>query len=187
MNSRAAQSRANSAPARARLLAERHPAAYAAFDVLQHPAHGDGRGWSYVRRRALLEQVLGEDGMGPPIQAAPTTTAPHLVRVWHEALRGQGIEGLPVKGRATTYCAGSRQGKLLIGGAVAAVAIGTFVKSIIVALGPGWTGNETTLVHTLRAGRPPGRARRKACRAPAFRGLIPPPGRRCRDAPPPAV
>ncbi len=30
-----------------------------------------------------------------------------------------------MKGRATTYCAGSRQGKLLIGRVVAAVATGT--------------------------------------------------------------
>ncbi|MEU0966403.1 DNA ligase [Streptomyces sp. NPDC005917] len=105
----AAQSRAYSTPARVRLLAERQPAAYAVFDVLQHPAHGDVRGWSYVRRRALLEHLLEEYGMGPPIQAVPTTTDPELARVWYEALRVQGIEGLMVKGGATAYRGGSRQ------------------------------------------------------------------------------
>lgn len=42
----AAQSRANSTPTRARLLAERHPAHYAVFDVLADAEHGDVRGWS---------------------------------------------------------------------------------------------------------------------------------------------
>lgn len=105
----AAQSRSNSSPARARLLAEAHPAAYAVFDVLQHPMHGDVRGWAWVRRRALLEQVLEEYSMGPPIQAVPTTTDVALARVWYDALRVQGIEGLVVKGGATTYRGGSRQ------------------------------------------------------------------------------
>ncbi|MEU6334791.1 hypothetical protein ABZ839_10090 [Streptomyces cellulosae] len=54
----AVQSRAASTPARARLLAEEHPAHYAVFDLLQHPQDGDVRGRSYVRRRALFEELL---------------------------------------------------------------------------------------------------------------------------------
>ncbi|AWW35351.1 hypothetical protein [Streptomyces cadmiisoli] len=48
----AAQSRAASTPARARALAEHHPAHYAVFDILSHPDLGDTRGWSYVSQRA---------------------------------------------------------------------------------------------------------------------------------------
>ncbi|QOV40210.1 DNA ligase [Streptomyces ferrugineus] len=105
----AAQSRANSTPARARVLAERHPGHYFVFDVLRHPAHGDTRGWSYVRRRALLEHLLEEYGMGPPIQAVPTTTDVELARAWCEALQPQGVEGLVIKVGASTYRGGSRQ------------------------------------------------------------------------------
>lgn len=105
----AVQSRAKSTPARARLLAEQHPATYAVFDILQHPEHGDTRGWSYVRRRALLEQLLEEYGMGPPIQAVPTTTDVDLARVWYDVLQAQGMEGLVVKTGSSTYRGGSRQ------------------------------------------------------------------------------
>jgi ATP-dependent DNA ligase len=109
----AAQSRANSTPTRARLLAEKHPAHYAVFDVLQHPEEGDVRGWSYVRRRELLERLLEEYGMGPPIQAVPTTTDVDLARVWYEALQAQGVEGLMIKVGSSTYKGGSRQWRKL--------------------------------------------------------------------------
>lgn len=107
----AAQSRANSTPARARLLAEAHPAHYAAFDILSHPEDGDVRGWSYVRRRALLDLLLQEYGLGPPIQAVPTTTDVLLARAWYESLQPHGIEGLVVKTGSSTYRGGSRQWK----------------------------------------------------------------------------
>lgn len=109
INFSAAQSRANSTPSRARLLADRHPAHYAVFDVLRHPEHGDTRGWSYMRRRALLEHLLEEYGMGPPIQAVPMTTDVALARVWYEALQAQGVEGLMIKVGSSTYKGGSRQ------------------------------------------------------------------------------
>ncbi|MFD5572795.1 ATP-dependent DNA ligase [Streptomyces cadmiisoli] len=105
----AAQARANSTPARARALAEQHPAHYAVFDILSHPDHGDTRGWSYVRRRALLEHLLEEYGMGPPIQAVPTTTEVALARLWYEALQPQGVEGVMVKAGSQVYRGGSRQ------------------------------------------------------------------------------
>lgn len=105
----AAQSRANSSPVRARLLAEQHPAHYAVFDLLSHPDHGDIRGWPYVRRRAALEDLLAHTGVGPPIQAVPTTTDSTLARTWYEVLRAQGIEGLVVKTGTSVYRGGSRQ------------------------------------------------------------------------------
>ncbi|MBV1940832.1 DNA ligase [Streptomyces sp. BV286] len=105
----AAQSRANSTLMRARALAERHPAHYAVFDILRHPEHGDTRGWSYRRRRSLLEHLLEEYGVGPPIQAVPTTTDVELARLWYEALQPQGVEGLVVKVGSSTYRGNSRQ------------------------------------------------------------------------------
>ncbi|MFF0736001.1 DNA ligase [Streptomyces chartreusis] len=105
----AAQSRANSTPTRARHLAQAHPAHYAVFDLLGHPDHGDVRGWSWVRRRTLLDHLLEEYGMGPPIQAVPTTTDVSTARLWYETLQAQGIEGLVVKAGASTYRGNSRQ------------------------------------------------------------------------------
>ncbi|MGW2496204.1 ATP-dependent DNA ligase [Streptomyces pseudogriseolus] len=105
----AVQSRAASTPARARHLAEEHPAHYAVFDLLQHPEHGDVRGWSYVRRRAALEDLLAAYGIGPPLQAVPTTTDVETARLWYESLQAIGIEGLVVKAGRSTYRGGSRQ------------------------------------------------------------------------------
>ncbi|MFE9437022.1 RNA ligase family protein [Streptomyces sp. NPDC006640] len=109
----AAQSRANSTPARARHLAGLHPAHYAVFDVLHHPEHGDTRGWPYVRRRELLEHLLEEYGIGPPIQAVPTTTDVDLARTWYDVLQDQGVEGLVIKVGSSTYRGGTRQWRKL--------------------------------------------------------------------------
>jgi ATP-dependent DNA ligase len=103
------QSRANSTPARARILADGRPAHYAVFDILAHPEHGDVRGWSWIRRRTLLERLLEEYGIGPPIQAVPTTTDVTTARVWYEVLQAQGIEGLVVKAGTSTYRGNARQ------------------------------------------------------------------------------
>ncbi|MET8822632.1 ATP-dependent DNA ligase [Streptomyces rochei] len=105
----AVQSRANSSPARARELAAERPGHYAVFDILHHPEHGDTRIWPYVRRRALLEELLTTYEIGPPIQAVPTTTDPVLARTWYDVLRDQGVEGLVVKSGSSTYKGNSRQ------------------------------------------------------------------------------
>ncbi|MGI5143849.1 hypothetical protein [Streptomyces sp. CA-106110] len=76
----AAQSRSASRPARARALAQLHPASYAAFDVLQHPDHGDARHLSYLQRRALLRELL--EGLGPPLQAVPATNDRDVAAFW---------------------------------------------------------------------------------------------------------
>ncbi|MGW4087046.1 ATP-dependent DNA ligase [Streptomyces sp. NPDC004822] len=105
----AVQSRAASTPARARHLAAEHPAHYAVFDILQHPQDGDVRGWSYVRRRAALEDLLAAYGVEPPIQAVPTTTDVETARLWYESLQAIGIEGLVAKSGRSTYRGNSRQ------------------------------------------------------------------------------
>ncbi|MFE7941974.1 DNA ligase [Streptomyces griseoincarnatus] len=105
----AVQSRTASTPARARILAEERPAHYAVFDLLQHPEHGDVRGWSYVRRRAALEELLGDLDVGPPIQPVPTTTDVETARLWYESLQTIGIEGLVAKSGRSTYRGGAQQ------------------------------------------------------------------------------
>ena len=65
----AAQSRGASTPARARALAAAHPATLAAFDLLQHPVHGDVRTLTYLERRALLIELL--EPIGPPSRSSP--------------------------------------------------------------------------------------------------------------------
>jgi ATP-dependent DNA ligase len=100
----AAQSRAASAPPRARTLAEQWPATFAAWDILAHPDHGDVRGRPYSERRQLLLDVLAD--VPPPIQPVPATDDPEVARAWYETLHEQGIEGIVAKGAGSTYRAG---------------------------------------------------------------------------------
>ncbi|MFF1416539.1 DNA ligase [Streptomyces sp. NPDC058280] len=102
----AAQSRAASAPARARLLSHQHPAAYAVWDLLSHPELGDIRAQPYVERRGLLLGVLSE--IGPPIQPVPATDDRPTALVWYEALQARGIEGIVAKRADAPYPGGRR-------------------------------------------------------------------------------
>lgn len=100
----AAQSRAASALPRARDLADRCPATFAAWDLLQHPTQGDVRSRTYSERRALLLDVLAD--VPPPLQAVPATDDPTVAQVWYDTLQEQGIEGIVAKRASSTYRAG---------------------------------------------------------------------------------
>ncbi|MEV8457702.1 hypothetical protein AB0467_34300 [Streptomyces sp. NPDC052095] len=104
----AAQSRAASSVTRARALAAQYPASYVCWDVLQHPdpAIGDCRPLPYTQRRALLVDLLS--GVGPPIQAVPSTDDREVALVWYETLREQGIEGIVAKQAGASYPSGRR-------------------------------------------------------------------------------
>ncbi len=102
----AAQSRGASTAARARALAAVHPATLAAFDILQHPVHGDVRARSYLERRALLVELL--EPMGPPLQVVPSTENRAVAADWYALLQEQGIEGLVWKRSMGTYAGGRR-------------------------------------------------------------------------------
>nr|WP_237331694.1 hypothetical protein [Streptomyces mexicanus] len=97
----AAQARGASGPARARALAERHPASYAAFDILQHPDLGDVRHLPWLQRRTFLLDVL--EDIGPPLQAVPATDDRTVAAAWYDTLIDQGIEGLVWKHAASPY------------------------------------------------------------------------------------
>ncbi|MFD7164856.1 DNA ligase-like domain-containing protein [Streptomyces violascens] len=76
----AAQSRGASTPAKARAPAAVHPATLAAFDLLQHPLHGDVRARSYLERRTLLVEPL--EPLGPPLEVVPSTEDRAVAADW---------------------------------------------------------------------------------------------------------
>ncbi|WP_051794472.1 hypothetical protein [Streptomyces sp. NRRL S-87] len=85
-------------------LARSRPAAYAAFDLLGHPRHGDVRDRGYAARRALLLGLLEE--IGPPLQAVPATDDHETALLWYDALREQGVDGVLAKAAADPYRVG---------------------------------------------------------------------------------
>lgn len=102
----AAQSRAASSVTRARALAAQHPASYAAWDVLEHPEHGQTTRLPYTERRAILLDLLHD--IPPPIQAVPATDDRAVAVAWYEGLQEQGIEGIVCKKGSASYPAGRR-------------------------------------------------------------------------------
>ncbi|MFL3869287.1 DNA ligase [Streptomyces griseobrunneus] len=102
----AAQSRAASSITRARALAAQHPASYLAWDVLEHPNHGQVTGLPYTERRQLLVDLIGD--LGPPIQAVPATDDRDVAAAWYDGLQEQGIEGIVAKKGSASYPAGRR-------------------------------------------------------------------------------
>ncbi|MEU3501587.1 hypothetical protein ABZ726_12695 [Streptomyces hundungensis] len=102
----AAQSRGASTPTRARALAAVHPATLAAFDLLQHPVHGDVRTLTYLERRALLIDLL--EPIGPPLQVVPSTRDRDVATDWYTLLQEQGLEGLVWKRGSSLYVGGRR-------------------------------------------------------------------------------
>ncbi|WP_037870666.1 ATP-dependent DNA ligase [Streptomyces sp. SPB074] len=96
----AVRARASSRGRRLQDLVHRHPASYAAWDILMHDGQ-DVRALPYTERRALLLAVLGP--LGPPLQPVPSTTDPGFAESWMSALAAQGIEGIVAKRLSSTY------------------------------------------------------------------------------------
>ncbi|MFJ3940811.1 ATP-dependent DNA ligase [Streptomyces parvus] len=103
----AVQARAASSLDRARALADRLPATYAAFDVLAHPDHGGDAlaARPYTERRTVLVNVLAD--VGPPLQPVLATADRDTALEWYETLQPQGVEGIVAK-PDTAYPFGSR-------------------------------------------------------------------------------
>lgn len=102
----AAQSRAASSITRARALAAQHPASYLAWDVLEHPDHGQVTALPYTERRQLLVDLIGD--LGPPVQVVPATDDRDVAVAWYEGLQQQGIEGIVCKKGTAPYSLGRR-------------------------------------------------------------------------------
>ncbi|MFE9701534.1 ATP-dependent DNA ligase [Streptomyces sp. NPDC006270] len=85
----------------------RHPASYAAWDILDHPEHGSTMAARpYTARRALLADALQD--VGPPARATPATDHRASALEWCEALRAQGVEGIVAKPGRSAYPFGRR-------------------------------------------------------------------------------
>jgi bifunctional non-homologous end joining protein LigD len=106
----AAQSRAASSPARARRLAEEHPALYIVWDVLQLPGGEDVRPRPYEWRRAAMLDVLSGLPSPSPIQPVSATDDPEVARAWYDSLEPTGVEGVVAKLASSPYRAGRSGG-----------------------------------------------------------------------------
>lgn len=96
----ALQQRIHPADSRVRMLAERTPASFVAFDLL---ALGDDdlMGRSFAERRAALVAEL--EGSADPIFVTPATTDLEEARDWFTRFEGAGLDGLIAKPLDGTY------------------------------------------------------------------------------------
>jgi ATP-dependent DNA ligase len=101
----ALQQRIHPADSRVRLLAERTPAHFVAFDLLAL-GNGDDTGEPFaVRRRTLVEALAGA---ASPIHVTPATTDRDVADRWFRAFEGAGLDGLIAKPLDGTYRPGKR-------------------------------------------------------------------------------
>ena len=96
----ALQQRIHPADSRVKLLAQRTPAHYVAFDLL---ALGDRdlTGEPFRERRRALEEVLA--GARSPIHLTPATRDPELAGRWFHEFEGAGLDGVVAKPLDLTY------------------------------------------------------------------------------------
>lgn len=97
--------RIHPAASRVRLLSERTPASFVAFDLL---AVGDRdlRDEPYARRRSELEALLA--GARSPVHLTPVTTDRSVATDWFRRFEGAGLDGVVAKGGALRYREGER-------------------------------------------------------------------------------
>jgi ATP-dependent DNA ligase len=96
----ALQQRIHPADSRVRMLAEKTPASFIAFDLL---ALGDDdyTGRPFGERRAALVDAL--KGCGPSIHVTPATTDMDTAQRWFEEFEGAGLDGVIAKPLSVTY------------------------------------------------------------------------------------
>ncbi len=96
----ALQQRIHPADSRVRMLSEKTPAAFIAFDLL---ALGDDDLTSrpFTERRAALVEAL--DGVGPTFHVTPATTDADVAQTWFSDFEGAGLDGVIAKPFDVTY------------------------------------------------------------------------------------
>lgn len=97
--------RIHPAESRVRLLAERTPAAFVAFDLLAFDDHSL-LDTAFEERRALLERALRD--AEPPVHLAPATDDRELARRWFDEFEGAGLDGIIAKRPDLPYRPGER-------------------------------------------------------------------------------
>ncbi len=96
----ALQQRIHPADSRVRMLAEKTPASFVAFDLL---ALGDVdyTGRPFSERRAALVTALAD--AGPSFHVTPATTDPEKAQRWFSEFEGAGLDGVVAKPLTITY------------------------------------------------------------------------------------
>ncbi|HYO40392.1 MAG TPA: ATP-dependent DNA ligase [Nocardioidaceae bacterium] len=99
------QERIHPADSRVRMLADKTPAGFVAFDLL---AVGDASlmGEPFEVRRARLVEALS--GAVPPVHLTRTTTDPDEAEQWFRRFEGAGLDGVVAKPLRATYQPGVR-------------------------------------------------------------------------------
>jgi len=101
----ALQQRIHPADSRVRLLAQRTPAHFVAFDLLVL-GDRDFTGEPFRERRRVLEETLA--GSQAPIHITPATQDPELAQRWFDEFEGAGLDGIVAKPLEGTYQQGKR-------------------------------------------------------------------------------
>ncbi len=101
----ALQMRIHPAESRVRMLAQRTPASFVAFDLL---ALGDEdlRATPFEQRRARLTEALANPT--PPVYVTPATPDPAMAQDWFERFEGAGLDGVIAKRLDDVYKPGMR-------------------------------------------------------------------------------
>ncbi len=99
------QDRLHPADSRVRMLAEKTPAAFVAFDLLALDDE-DLQHLPFEERRARLEKALAD--AVPPVYLTRTTTDPALAERWFEQFEGAGLDGVVAKPLGAPYQQGAR-------------------------------------------------------------------------------
>ena len=99
--------RVHPAESRVRLLAEKTPASFVAFDLLALDDR-DLRQEPFHERRRLLENVIGEAGPSVGVHLTPATRDRSLAEDWFARFEGAGLDGVVAKAADLAYVAGKR-------------------------------------------------------------------------------
>ncbi len=103
----ALQQRVHPAESRVRLLAERTPASFVAFDLLAVGPR-DLRNEPFQERRHLLEELLGAIGEAGRVHLTPATRDRKVAEDWFSRFEGAGLDGVVAKPSELAYVAGKR-------------------------------------------------------------------------------
>ena len=96
----ALQQRIHPADSRVRMLAEKTPASFVAFDLLAL-VDDDYTGRPFSERRAALVQALAD--AGPSFHVTPATTDSATAQRWFSEFEGAGLDGVIAKPLTITY------------------------------------------------------------------------------------
>jgi len=97
--------RIHPAESRVKMLADRTPASFVAWDLLAFDDR-DLRAVAQGERRRLLEVALGD--ARPPIHRTPATADPACAQDWFHRFEGAGLDGVVAKRLADPYMPGKR-------------------------------------------------------------------------------